>query len=119
MPTRLLLVISDFQVNVDNGGGNGVDGDQLRPDATALNDGRFVIAYQSDFFGSATNQEAVFRVLGSSDDYTDAFNTSLFQGQPAVAPRADGGFGIVFTNQRHADVSIDTNPNNITYVRVL
>jgi hypothetical protein len=117
MATRVLLNGSEFQVNVDNGGGNGVTGSQTFPDATALTDGRFVIAYQSDFFGDTNNEEAVFRVLGSIN-YANAFNPSGFQGEPAVAPRIDGGFGIVFTNERNPDGSLDANPNNIHYKTV-
>jgi hypothetical protein len=114
MAKRLLLNGSEFRVNVDNGGGNGVDGNQTVPDATALSDGRFVIAYQSDYFGSASDDEAVYRLLNSGITYADVFTASGFQGQPAVAPLG-AGFGIAFTNESHANGSIDANPNNITY----
>ena len=95
--------------------GTGFLGIQVSPDATALTDGRFVITYQSDFHGSGLDEEAVFRLLNSDVDYNDLFDTGQFQGQPAAAPLANGAFGIVFTNERHADNGIDANPFNITY----
>ena len=115
MATRLLTSGPEFQVNVDDGLGigNGILGHQFAPDATALTDGRFVITYQSDFGGDSADAEAVYRLLGSSVDYADAFNSGKFQGQPAVAPLANGGFGIVFTNERHAGFTDDANPFNL------
>ena len=36
----------------------------------------------------------------------------------AVAARLDGGFGVVFQNDRHANNTVDANGPNITYVPV-
>ena len=37
---------------------------------------------------------------------------------PAVAERLNGGFGVVFQNDRHANGTVDANGPNITYVPV-
>src|SRR5262245_58696536 len=60
MATRLLLNGAEFQVNIDSGGGNGISGNQSVPDAAA-GLGSFVIGYQSDFNGSASDQQAIVR----------------------------------------------------------
>jgi hypothetical protein len=114
MATRLIANGSEFQLNVDNGGGNGISGNQRFPDATALSDGRFAIGYQSAFSGGA-DQGAITRILNSSVTYLDVFsNAGTAQNEPALAPRLDGGFGVVFTNESHADNTADTSLN-ITY----
>src|SRR5262245_27674034 len=115
MATRLLLNGTEFQVNVDNGGGNGLLGTQQNPDATALTDGRFSIGYQSAFNGNPLEQEVVVRTLGG-DDYADVFSIVEFQGQPALAARLNGTMGYVFTNRRHADTTADGagDSDNIT-----
>ena len=73
MARRLTLVGDEFQVNVNSGGNNGLSGSQTFPDAVALTDGRFVIAYQSDYFGSATDNDPIVRILGRLN-YLDVFN---------------------------------------------
>src|SRR5262245_44063165 len=115
MAARLVRNGSEFQVNVDNGGGNGISGNQILPDATALIDGRFAIGYQSPLLGGA-DQGAIASILNSGVTYLDVlFNGGTFQGEPALAPRLDGGFGVVFTNGSHADNTADPNGTNITY----
>src|SRR5262245_57064984 len=115
MATRLVRTVAEFQVNVDAGAANGggVVGSQTDHEAVALSNGRFVIAYQSYRNGTA-DQEAAFNLVGTLD-YGNVYNATLFQGQAIVAPRLDGSFGVVFTNERHGDGTVDTDPNNITY----
>src|SRR5262245_43162179 len=119
MATRLLPNGSEFQVNVDNFSGNGLLGSQLSPDATALTDGRLAILYESDFFGSPTDSDPIARILGSTN-YLDAYPFGNNQTQPAVAARADGGFGLVFADERKANgTTVDVaNGPNITYVPI-
>ena len=50
--------------------------------------------------------------------YRDAFNAGGHQKVPAVAERLNGGFGVVFQNDRHANDTVDANGPNITYVPV-
>jgi hypothetical protein len=115
MATRLLLNGSEFQVNVDNGGGNGISGNQFLPDAATLTDGRFAIGYESNLFGGA-DHGAIARIVDSSVTYVDVFfNAGSIQSNPALAPRLDGGFGVAFTNQSHADNTADATGPNITY----
>src|SRR5262245_18013692 len=98
MATRLLANGSEFQINVDDGSGSGVAGSQLLPQATAINDGRFVISYESDHLGSSSSEDAVFRLLSSSINY-EAVSGSI-QGNAAVTARVDGGFAFVFSDIR-------------------
>ena len=114
---------SDFQINKDAGAGQGIFGNQDLPQITALTDGRFAVVYQSDYSGNASDQESIAAVYNadgsvSSIPYLDVYNAILNQSQPTVAALPGGGFGVVFTNQLHANSSVDANPNNITYVRV-
>jgi hypothetical protein len=114
MATRLLLNGSEFQVNEDVGGlGNGVDGNQSAPDATALIDGRFAVTYQSDHFGNSTDPNPIVSVL--SVGFLDVYNNAGHQTQPVIAGRLDAGFGVVFTNDLHANSGADANGPNITY----
>ena len=62
MPTTLLPG-SEFQINVNSGGNNGISGAQDLADVALLPDGRFVVAYQSDYFGSATDTDPIVRDL--------------------------------------------------------
>src|SRR5262245_11818425 len=114
MATRLLTNGAEFQVNVDDLAGNGILGDQEDPSATARADGSSVIAYGSDTFGTPGTSDPIVRILGS-DDYLDTYTIPTDQTDPDVAPRNDGGFGIVFTNERHANGTADANGPNITY----
>jgi hypothetical protein len=114
MATRLLTVGTEFQVNVDIGGGDGTSGSQILPQAAALTDGHFVIVYQSDHFGDVNERNAIARVLGSIN-YLDVSFATLFQGEPAVAPRSGGSFGVAYTDERHAPGTADANPYNINY----
>jgi hypothetical protein len=122
MPTTLAAFGSDFQININNGGNNGISGAQEIPDLALLPDGRFAVAYQSNYFGSATDNQAIvglFNANGTAfDAYNDIFNSAVHQMSAAVAPRLTGGFGAVFQNARHADFSADANGPNITYVRI-
>jgi len=63
MATRLVRSVAEFQVNVDGGAalGGGVAGGQIDPAASALSDGRFIIAYQSDRNGTADQEVALPR----------------------------------------------------------
>ena len=95
---------------------------RISPTSQLLPDGRFVVAYQSDYFGSATDTDpivAIFNANGSTSlAYRDAFNAGGHQKVPAVAERLNGGFGVVFQNDRHANGTVDSNGPNITYVPV-
>ena len=62
MPTTLLPG-SEFQINVNSGGNNGISGAQDLADIALLPDGRFVVAYQSDYFGSATDTDPIFAIF--------------------------------------------------------
>ena len=121
MPTTLSPG-SEFQINVNSGGNNGISGAQDLADIALLPDGRFVVAYQSDYFGSATDTDpivAIFDELGSTSlAYRDTYNAGAHQNVPAVAARLNGGFGVVFQNVRHANNTVDANGPNITYVPV-
>ena len=87
-----------------------------------LSDGRFVVSYQSDYFGSATDTDPIFAIFNpngiASLGYRDAFNAGGHQRLPAVAERLNGGLGVVFQNDRHANGTVDANGPNITYVPV-
>jgi hypothetical protein len=119
--TRLLApVTSGLQVNVDSGGGNGLSGNQNQTDVTVLSDGRFMVAYSSDYFGNGTDREAVVRIFNadgtpSSLNYLDVFNAGGDQTLPAIAARLDGGAGVVFSNTRHENNTADANGPNINY----
>jgi hypothetical protein len=118
MPTTLLPG-AEFQINVNSGGNNGISGAQDLADVALLPDGRFVVSYRSDYFGSATDTDpivAIFDALGSASlAYLDAFNSGGHQKVAAVAPRPNGAGG-VFQNDRHANGTVDSNGPNITYV---
>src|SRR5687768_3406420 len=111
MAITLAAFGSDFQINVNSGGGNGINGAQEIPDLALLPDGRFVVGYQSNYFGSATDNEAIVGIFNAngaaSCPYIDVFNAGTHQMATAVAPRLGGGFGTVFQNARHADNSVD------------
>ena len=121
MPTTLLPG-SEFQINVNSGGNNGISGAQDLADIALLPDGRFVVAYQSDYFGSATDTDPIFAIFNATGTtslaYRDAFNAGGHQKVSAVAERLNGGFGVVFQNDRHANGTVDANGPNITYVPV-
>ena len=112
----------EFQININSGGNNGISGAQDLANLAALSDGRFVVAYQSDYFGSATDTDPIFAIFNASGttllSYRDAFNASGHQKAVAVAERLNGGFGMVFQNDRHANGTVDSNGPNITYVPV-
>src|SRR5262245_16558691 len=114
MATRLLTSGSEFQVNLDSGGGNGILGTQTVPDAAALTDGRFVIGYQSALPGDNTNRDPIVRILGGID-YLDTFVGTQDQLDVALASRNDGGLGVAFTNDHHFNNVADANGPNITY----
>ena len=115
---------SDFQININSGAGDGVLGNQDLPQVTVLSDGRFAVVYQSDHLGDNTDPDpiaALYNVDGSvsSFNFLDVLNHTGSQSQPTIAGQLPGGsFGVVFTNDRHANGSVDVNPNNITYVQV-
>ena len=112
MPTTLAAFGSDFQININSGGNNGISGAQEIPDLALLPDGRFAIGYQSNYFGSATDNEAIVAIFNANgaafDAYTDIFNSAGHQMMPAVAPRLAGGFGTAFQNARHVDFTAST-----------
>src|SRR5262245_18856669 len=116
MATRLLLNGAEFQLNLFNAVDNGIAGNQQSPDAIAITDGRFVVGYQSSYLGSS-DLDPVIRILGGTD-YLNTYAHGLLQNDPALTPRSDGGFGIVFTNALHADTTNDANGPNITYVPI-
>ena len=122
MSKTLTALGPEFQVNTNSGGNNGISGAQDLPDVAVLPDGRFVVTYQSDYFGSATDTDpivAIFNANGTTSlAYRDTFNFGAHQKVPAVAARLDGGFGVVFQNDRHANGTVDANGPNITYVPV-
>src|SRR4051794_16734540 len=105
--SRVLAPIgTGLTVNINNGGGNGLSGSQSQPDVTTLSDGRFMVAYSSDFFGNAADRDPIIRIFnadGSSSTpvYLDAYFFGSQQIDPALAARQDGGAGLVFTNALH------------------
>jgi hypothetical protein len=117
-----LLPGSEFQININSGGNNGIAGNQDLADITLLPDGRFVVVYQSEFFGASTDNDpiaaAFSEVGGTSISYVDVNNSGAQQKVPAVAPRLTGGFGVVFQNDRHANNTADANGPNIVYAPV-
>src|SRR5262245_58838275 len=112
----------EFQINVNDGGNNGISGNQDLAAVTVLTDGRFAVTYQSEFFGASTDNDpivALFNADGTTSvDYVDVNNSGAQQKVPAVAPRLDGGLGVVFQNDRHANNSADANGPNIVYAPV-
>src|SRR5262245_28048359 len=107
MATIITALAPEFQINVNNGGNNGISGNQDLASLAVLSDGRFVVAYQSEFFGASTDNDpiaAIFNVNGTTSlSYVDVNNSGAQQRVPAVAGRLDGGFGVVFQNDRHAN----------------
>jgi hypothetical protein len=124
MSTILIPIGPDRQINIDDGGGNGVTGAQQFPQIAALPDGRFAIVYQSPAFGNAADNDIIAALVNPDGSFSPLVYPSdvyLVGGQqitPAVAARRDGGFGVVFTNEHHAVGSADPNGTNITYRRV-
>ena len=121
MATRFLG--PDFQINIDVASGDGILGNQKSPQVTTLADGRIAVVYQSDFVGDARNPDpiaAIFNADGSASSprYSRIYSFDLAQTEPAIAPRVDGGFAVVFTNQLHADRTADAVGTNISYVPV-
>ena len=118
MSTILVPSGPDVQINTDNGGGNGVTGAQQFPQISTLADGRFAVVYQSPSFGNAADNDIIAAIVnadGTLAGSSDVFNVGGQQTTPAVAARSDGGFGVVFANERHADGTVDPNGTNITY----
>ena len=117
MSTILVPSGPDLQINTDNGGGNGVAGAQQFPQTSALTDGRFAVVYQSPSFGNASDNDIIARFVNSDGSLSTnvVLTAAGQQTTPAVAGRSGGGFGVVFTNERHADGTVDPNGTNITY----
>jgi VCBS repeat protein/FG-GAP repeat protein len=125
MPTKFLG--SDFQINVVTTNNTGVAGNQVYPQVATLSDGRFAVLYQSDYQGSPADIDPVAALFNADGSFSsprsrivyNAANAPLLQTQPAVAALPGGDFGVVFTNERHADGSADVaGSRNITYERV-
>src|SRR5262245_7653855 len=123
MPNVLTPVGPDIQINIVSDiviGNNHILGGQSAPHIALLPDGRFVVTYHSAFNGDEFNTDpvvAIFNPTGSTSLASlEAYLAGGVQVIPEVAARLDGGYGVVFMNQRHADGSIDnTFTNNITY----
>ncbi len=120
MATILIPARPDSQINIDTGGGNGIAGAQQFPQVTALADGRFAVVYQSPQFGNAADNDIIAAFLNpdgslSTPAYVDVYALGGQQTGPAVAARPGGEFDVVFTNDRHADGTVDPNGTNITY----
>ena len=56
----------EFQININSGGNNGISGAQDLANLAVLPDGRFVVAYQSDYFGSATDTDPIVAIFNAS-----------------------------------------------------
>ena len=121
MATILTPSGAEFQINVNSGGNNGISGAQDLANLAVLTDGRFVVTYQSDYFGSATDTDPIVAIFNSSGTtslaYRDAYNAGGLQKVPAVAERLNGGRDGL-QNDRHANNTVDANGPNITYVPV-
>ena len=95
MPTPIRFG-SEFLVNT------GTRGAQFSPIATALADGRFVIAWSDQFGdGSAEGVKAqIFRADGSKDGAEFLVNTTTLREQdsPTIAALSNGGFVIAWTD---------------------
>src|ERR1044072_3525218 len=142
MSTILVPSGPDTQINTDTGGGTGVPGAQQFPQITALIDGRFAVVYQSPSFGNAADNDIIARFVNPDGSLAAGGGLLAGAGQqtaaagggrarrgggsvvlaaagqqtaPAVAGRPGGGFGVVFTDERHADGTVDPNGTNITY----
>jgi hypothetical protein len=114
---------SDFQINKFDPVGDGLLGQQDFTQSTVLSDGRFAVVYQSEFKGGQFDFDPIATTYNangtlSSISYLDLFDQPLAQGRPVVAALPGGGFGVAFTNDLHANASVDPHPSNITYVRV-
>ena len=122
MATILTPSGAEFQINVNSGGNNGINGAQDLANLAVLTDGRFVVTYQSDYFGSPTDTDPIVAIFNSSGTtslaFRDVYNVGALQKVPAVAERLNGGLGVVFQNDRHANNTVDANGPNITYVPV-
>jgi hypothetical protein len=88
MTQTLTALGSEFQVNINSGGNNGISGNQGAPDIGALTDGRFVVAYRSEYFGDSADLDPILALFNpdgtTSLAYLDAFNAGTKQSQPAV-----------------------------------
>jgi hypothetical protein len=122
MATTLIPLGPDFQININSGANNGISGNQDLADVALLPDGRFVVVYQSEYFGDSADTDPIFAIFNENGStslaYSDVFNAGTHQRVPAVAASSTGGFGVVFQNDRHANNTADANGPNITYVPV-
>lgn len=115
---------SQSQVNVADPGNGGIAGNQSNPRITVLPDGRFVVVYQSDYWGNSTDIDPkvmIFNADGSlfTPTLITPYRPSGLQTTPVVAPRADGGFAVVFTDTLHRDGTVDASGTNIDYIPVM
>jgi len=89
MPTTLTALGPEFQINKNAGGNNGIAGNQDFPDIALLPDGRFVVAYESDYFGSAADTDpiaAIFTANGATSlAYLDRFHAGARAGRTRSA----------------------------------
>src|SRR5262245_9440884 len=100
MATKLTPIGTEFQVNQDFGGGEGISFNQVFPDIVPLSDGRFVVVYQSQFNAAATDLDIHAHFVNANGTVSGAAfpvaRPGGIQQDPAVAARGDGGFTTVW-----------------------
>src|SRR5262245_5820622 len=106
MATKLTPLGSQFTVNQVLTAGNGINFNQRNADIAVLNDGRFIVAYDSffdtggglvgpdiDIHGHIVNADGT--LSGGAFAIVGPIEQQLF---PAVAVRGDGSFTTVYTD---------------------
>ena len=119
MPIRFLG--SDFQINSLHIA-DGIAGDQTLPIVTTLSDGRFAVVYQDDYNGSAADRDPIAAIFNADGTTSTAFirinPVTGQETQPVDAALPGGGFGVVWTDDHHANTTADATGTDINYQRV-
>ena len=86
MATILIPLGAEFQINVNSGGNNGISGAQDLSNLAVLSDGRFVVSYQSDYFGSATDTDPIFAIFNPNGIASLGISRCFQRGWPSESP---------------------------------
>src|SRR5215216_4023987 len=122
MPTKLIPVGSEFQVNSNIFTPPSTDGtlfDQDFPSIATLSDGRFAVVYESQFNAANTDIDihyAFVSATGTASGASFVYRPAAQQTQPVAAGfLSGGGFGVAWRDQLNADGTDDSASPNINY----